>query len=244
MVAPSSRPVSKTSLAASSLQVSDNSCGESSVAFSRTSRGSSYFRSQLKLAHSAESLNEEDEEFLSHHLADKTSAGYGYTWKKFASFCRTVQVDPFACPPAIIVKYLRAMYERGSQYRSINFIRSSISKLHQGFGSLTAGEQPLVKQACKAVFRLRPPLPKYKTTFNMKPVLQYVVTILGNNHLLTLKWLTFKTIFLIAFSSLSRVSTISRLGSSIEEYPDHLIVPILSLEKQARGIIAILMNHS
>ena len=164
----------------------------------------------------------------------KTSAGYGYTWKKFASFCRTVQVDPFACPPAIIVKYLRAMYERGSQYRSINFIRSSISKLHQGF----------VKQACKAVFRLRPPLPKYKTTFNMKPVLQYVVTILGNNHLLTLKWLTFKTIFLIAFSSLSRVSTISRLGSSIEEYPDHLIVPILSLEKQARGIIAILMNHS
>ena len=78
----------------------------------------------------------------------------------------------------------------------------------------------------------------------MKPVLQYVVTILGNNHLLTLKWLTFKTIFLIAFSSLSRVSTILRLGSSVEEYPDHLIVPMLSLEKQARGIIAILMNHS
>ena len=28
----------------------------------------------------------------------------------------------------------------------------------------------------------------------------------------------------------------SRLGSSIEEHPAHIIVPILSLEKQARGI--------
>ena len=40
------------------------------------------------------------------------------------------------------------------------------------------------------------------------------------------------------------MSKISGLGSSVEQYPDHLIVPILSLEKQARGIIAILMNHS
>ena len=147
-----------------------------------------------------------------------------------------MSVDPFTCSPAVIVKYLRAMFEKGSQYRTINFIRSSISKLHQGFGLLLAGEHPLIKQACKAAFRLRPPLPKYKTTFKMKSVLEYVATILGNNDLLTLKWLTMKTIFLIAFSSLSRVSTISRLGFSIEEHPAHIIVPILSLEKQARGI--------
>ena len=140
------------------------------------------------------------------------------------------------CSPAVIVKYLRAMFEKGSQYRTINFIRSSISKLHQGFGLLPAGEHPYRKQACEAAFRLRPPFPKNKTTFRMKFVLEYVATILGNNVLLTLKWLTRKTIFLIAFSSLSRVSTISRLGSSIEEHPAHIIVPILSLEKQARGI--------
>ena len=113
---------------------------------------------------------------------------------------------------------------------------SSISKLHQGFGPLPAGEHPLIKQACKAAFCLRPPLPKYKNTFCMKPVLEYVATILGNNEHLTLKWLTMKTIFLIAFSSLSRVSTISRLGSSIELHPANIIVPIMSLEKQARGI--------
>ena len=70
----------------------------------------------------------------------------------------------------------------------------------------------------------------------MKPVLQYVATVLGNNDVLTLKWLAFKTAFLIAFSSLSRVSTLSRLGSAVSDYPEHIIIPILSLEKQARGM--------
>ena len=236
MVASGSRTFSQATFVPSSPQSSANRCRENATALPRASRGSTYFRSQSKLAHSKELLSEDDENFLSHHLADNTSSGYGYTWRKFAIFCGEMSVDPFTCSPAVIVKYLRAMFEKGSQYRTINFIRSSISKLHQGFGLLPAGEHPLIKQACKAAFRLRPPLPKYKTTFKMKSVLEYVATILGNNDLLTLKWLTMKTIFLIAFSSLSRVSTISRLGSSIEEHPAHIIVPILSLEKQARGI--------
>ena len=87
----------------------------------------------------------------------------------------------------------------------------------------------------RVVSHLRQHLPKYQTTFDMKPVLQFVATVLGNNNLLTLKWLTFKTAFLIAFSSLSRVSTLSRLGSAVSEYPEHIIIPILTLEKQARG---------
>ena len=236
MVASGSRTFSQATFVPSSPQSSANRCRENATALPRASRGSTYFRSQSKLAHSKELLIEDDENFLSHHLADNTSSGYGYTWRKFAIFCGEMSVDPFTCSPAVIVKYLRAMFEKGSQYRTINFIRSSISKLHQGFGLLPAGEHPYRKQACEAAFRLRPPFPKNKTTFRMKFVLEYVATILGNNVLLTLKWLTRKTIFLIAFSSLSRVSTISRLGSSIEEHPAHIIVPIVSLEKQARGI--------
>ena len=180
-------------------------------------------------------LTRMDEKFLFHHLASQTSSGYGYIWKKFSKFCSQLNVNPFSCSPAIIVRFLRQNFENGAQYRSINFIRSAISKFHKGFESFSAGEHLLVKQACKAAFRLRPPLPKYQSTFDMKPVLQYVATVLGNNNLLTLKWLTFKTVFLIAFSSLSRVSTLSRLGSAVSEYPEHIIIPILTLEKQARG---------
>merc|ERR1712025_520264 len=72
------------------------------------------------------------------------------------------------------------------------------------------------------------------TGFKSSNAAPAAATILGNNEHLTLRWLTMKTIFLIAFSPLSRVSTISRLGSSIEVHPANIIVPIMSLEKQAR----------
>ena len=41
-------------------------------------------------------------------------------------------------------------------------------------------------------------------------------------------------------NSLSRISTISRLGAAVEEHPGHLVIPILSLEKQARGVYEII----
>ena len=127
------------------------------------------------------------------------------------------------------------MFDGGAQYRTVNFARSAISKLHNGYDGLPAGQHPIVKQAVKAVFRLRPPLPKYKTTFNIKPVLTYVKQVLGNNNYLTLRLLSFKCLFLLSFSSISRVSTMARLGTQVEEHVEHIIVPILSLEKQARA---------
>ena len=240
MVAADRGDVGGTPVTSATLQASNvvNSRGTSTIL--GTTRGTSYFRSQFRVTNDTSELSVADEDFLSHHLASNTSSGYGYSWKKFVAFCQTISVDPFSCPPAVIVKYLRNMYEKGLSYRYINFVRSTISKLHRGFGLVSAGEHTLVKQACKAVFRLRPPLPRYKTTFDMKPVLSFTKDILGNNELLSVQWLTFKTIFLISFSSLSRISTISRLGAAVEEHPGHLVIPILSLEKQARGVYEII----
>ena len=120
-------------------------------------------------------------------------------------------------------------------YRTVNFNRSAISKLHMGFGNNPIGQHPLIKQVVRAVFRLRPPLPRYKVTFDIKPALTYMKQILGNNNILNVKLLTYKCLFLIAFHSFSRVSTMSKLGSGIEEHQGHIIVPLLSAEKQARG---------
>ena len=122
-------------------------------------------------------------------------------------------------------------------YRTVNYNRSAISKLHIGFGNNPIGQHPLIKQVVRAVFRLRPPLPRYKVTFDIKPALTYMKQILGNNNILNVKLLSYKCLFLIAFHSFSRVSTICKLGSGIEEHRNHLIVPLLSAEKQARGHI-------
>ena len=111
---------------------------------------------------------------------------------------------------------MRLKYDSGASYSTINLIRSAISKFHEGYLGKPAGEHPLVSEAVRAVFRLRPPLPKYRSTFDIAPVLDYVAS-LWPLESLNLKMLTLKSFFLIANSTISRVSSVSRLGMEVEK---------------------------
>ena len=77
------------------------------------------------------------------------------------------------------------------------------------------GEHPLVSQAVKAVFRLRPPLPQYQSTFDIVPVLAYIQSLPTAS--LSLQLLSFKALFLTIYSSISRVSIMARLAPSFQE---------------------------
>ena len=144
-----------------------------------------------------------------------------------------MQADPLSCAPAIVVKYLRHLFESGAEYSTVNFHRSSISKFHVGIDGISIGEHPLVSQAVKAVYRLRPPLPKYQSTFDIVPVLAYVRSLPTAN--ISLKQLSLKTLFLTIYSSISRVSSVARLGPSLQEHRDSVVLHFVSLEKQARA---------
>ena len=95
------------------------------------------------------------------------------------------------------------------------------------------GEHPLVSQAVKAVFRLRPPLPQYQSTFDIVPVLAYIQSLPTAN--LSLQLLSFKALFLTIYSSISRVSSMAHLAPSYQETRDSAILHLQSLEKQARA---------
>ena len=75
----------------------------------------------------------------------------------------------------------------------------------------------MVSQAVKAIFRLRPPLPKYINTFDVSLVFTYIAR-LPTNEALTLKQLTFKTLFLLTSSTISRLSSMGRLGPQLLVY--------------------------
>ena len=116
---------------------------------------------------------------------------------------------------AIIVGYMRHLYKSGAGYSTVNFHRSGISKFHVGINGISIGEHPLVSQAVKTVFRLRPPLPKYQSTFDIVSVLAYVQSL--HTASISLHLLSFKALFLTVYSSISRVSCMARLGSSLLE---------------------------
>ena len=197
------------------------------------SGGSSHFRQAFASSTANLDLDQDDIDFLSNHLSSGTATGYGYVFTHFKIFCETLQTSPLTCSPAVIVQYIPRLAISGAQYSTVNYHRSAISKFHTGVAGVPIGEHPLVCQAVKAVFRLRPPLPKYKSTFDIVPVLVHFLNQPTDN--LTLKQLTFKTLFLTVYSSLSRVSSIARLGPSFTVHRESATLPFTSLEKQGRA---------
>ena len=126
-------------------------------------------------------------------------------------------LDPVNCEPEEIAKYLQFLYESGSKYSTINLVRSAISKFHKGYNGVPAGQHQIVRNAVRAVFRLRPPLPKYNVTFDVTIVLDYLKS-LPENPQLPLKLLTYKAVFLLIVSSISRVNSVSKLGPTLSVF--------------------------
>ena len=219
-------------LEASILQEDCEVPGQLSCALPGPSGGPSHFRQEFNLSRAQHDLDEEDLDFLSNHLASGTASGYGYSFRKFRLFCEHFQADPLTCTPAIVVKYVKHLYEEGAKYSTVNGHRSAISKFHVGVHGIPMGEHPLVSQAVKAVFRLRPPLPQYRATFDIVPVLAYVRSLPTAS--IPLKLLSFKTLLLAIYASISRVSSMARLAPSLEETRDAVVLTLQSLEKQSR----------
>ena len=164
---------------------------------------------------------------LSNHLDSKTASGYVYYFRRLRIFCEQLLTDPLSCPPAVVVKYIRHLYETGAEWSTVNFHRSSISKFHVRTHSVPIGEHPLVCQAVKAVFRLRPPLPHYKSTFDIVHVLAYIRSL--PTATISLQLLSFKALFLTIYSSISRVSSMARLAPTLQATRDSVILHLVQL---------------
>ena len=105
----------------------------------------------------------------------------------------------------LIVKFIRHLHDSGVLWSVFLTAISAISKYHDidtNTGS-PIGQHPLVITANKAFWQLRPPIPRYHGTYNVTIVLRFIES-LGENEILTLKQLSEKTAFLVAFSTLSR----------------------------------------
>ncbi len=149
-------------------------------------------------------LNQDDFDFLDHHISTNTKQKYGSAWQQFCTFCSGLNVQPITCSVAVIVKYIRHRFEEGASYSTMNVAKSAISKYHCFLpGNTPVGTDQLVQKAMKSFFKLRPPLPKYRSTFDVTIVMRYVMD-MGPVADLDLKCLTYKTLFLVAFSTLSR----------------------------------------
>lgn len=165
-------------------------------------------------------------EVLLASLAPSTRKQYAPALRDWYRFCSARTTHPFKPSNLDLLRYLSQHHQAGRSYGSLNTIRSAISLIAES----KVGEDPLVCRFMKGVFRLNPPSPRYKFTWDPAVVLNHLNNVAVDS--LQLGKLSEKTVTLLALASGHRVQTFAAIQiSCIHPTPSGLEIDIPSLIK-------------
>lgn len=202
----------------------------------------SYWGEKLKET----ALSPEAISIIEHSLAKGTSKQYKTYISKWINFCASHNVDPINATTATGIEFLTTMFHSDKVgYSCINTARSALSLVLNTTDGLTFGNQPLVRRFMSGVFKLRPSLPKYTETYDVKVVLDYLKTI-QTSILTPLKELSMKLATLLCLLSGQRNQTLAALDINFMNVTDsfcHFYIPaILKTTKPGRHLKPLELN--
>ena len=141
-----------------------------------------------------------------------TEKQYKGVWDKWSGWCHKRQIDLLQASVIQVVEFLTDCYHEGKGYSTINTYHSALSttlcSMNDDRDSL--GSHPLIARLLKGVYILRPPTPRYSSTWDVSKVTDYLKTLAPLREL-SLKLLTLKTVMLCALASAQRQQTLSAL---------------------------------
>ena len=141
-----------------------------------------------------------------------TEKQYKGVWDKWSGLCRKRQIDLLQASVTQVVEFLTDCFHEGKGYSTINTYRSALSAtlcaMNDDRDSL--GSHPLIARLLKGVYILRPPTPRYSSTWDVSKVTDYLKTLAPLREL-SFKLLTLKTVMLCALASAQRQQTLSAL---------------------------------
>ena len=158
-------------------------------------------------------------------LSDSTLKNYDIALKKWSLFCKKNNVYLFEPKVEEILTFFTGLYQQGLSHSSINTTRSAVSLIV----SYEFAQDSRVKQFFKGISKLRPPRPKYDSTWDPKIVLDYYLKN-SNNENLTLKDLSKKLITLLALVTVHRMQTFSLINiNNIKRLDPNLEIKIKNM---------------
>ena len=141
-----------------------------------------------------------------------TEKQYKRVWDEWSGWCHKRQIDLLQASVIQVVEFLTDCYHEGKGYSTINTYHSALSttlcSMNDDRDSL--GSHPLIARLLKGVYVLRPPTPRYSSTWDVSKVTDYLKTLAPLREL-SLKSLTLKTVMLCALASAQRQQTLSAL---------------------------------
>lgn len=118
--------------------------------------------------------------------------------------CRQ-DINPIVLTVHDIVNFLAQTFHRGVYYDYANTARGALSSLGIVVDGCRAGNHPLVNRVKRGIFILKPSMPKYQDTWDVKPVLTRLQQ-MEPLQTLSLKDLTVKLVVLMALTQAALAS--------------------------------------
>jgi len=139
--------------------------------------------------------------------ADSSLKHYKPHLQAWFQLCTKWKVNPYNPPLDKVLDYLTTLYARGLKYDSINTAKSKISAIVEPSNSVTLANQPLISRFIRGVFRSRPPVPRYESTWDAQIVLSHLGSFAVASEL-NLKDLTQTLVMLMALVSAQRTQSL------------------------------------
>ena len=139
-----------------------------------------------------------------------TQKQYAPYIKKWHDFCSKWKVNPYNPPLNTVLDFLVSLHEQGLSYTTINTARSALSAIILPTDNVNIGSHPIVSRFMKGIFKNNPPAPRYRTTWDVSPVLSYLSSLPKPNQS-SMKSLTLKLVMLVALVSAQRGQSLHML---------------------------------
>ena len=137
----------------------------------------------------------------------KRCACYVAKWRRYA---HSRHINPISPSISEAVNFLARLYKSGLGYSAICVARSALSSYLNIADVVDFGQHKIVRRFMKGVFELKPVLPKYRHTWDVDTVLNFLECYAPNDKL-TLKELSHKLVMLLALLTGQRCQTIHKL---------------------------------
>ena len=141
-----------------------------------------------------------------------TQRDYSGKFKQFKSWCRGKQIDTYSASLTDCAGFLTFLFDKGLQYRTIAGYRSMLSSVLQPVNNIQVGKHPHIIRLLKGTFNLRLPTTELLPEWDLPLVLKFLKKPpFEPLSLSTLKYLTWKCLFLVAITTFRRSSDIQAL---------------------------------
>ncbi|XP_067247019.1 uncharacterized protein [Chanodichthys erythropterus] len=138
---------------------------------------------------------------------------YMYKWKLFATWCGQRNMDPVQSPISFVLQFLQEKFSEGLTPSTLKVYIAAISAYHNPVGGSSVGRDPLVICFLRGALRLRPAVRTKTLTWDLAIVLQGLAEApFEPIEEVSDTFLTLKTVFLSAISSLKRTGDLEAMS--------------------------------